>query len=84
MQEWLLGVNMVVFVLYGFDKRAAQVGRGRLSEKLLHLLALAGGAPGAAVARELFRHKTAKPQFGVMLLVAVGCIWAAAIATNFQ
>lgn len=64
---WLVGLyvllSVVLFVAYGADKSAAQHGRWRTSESSLHLLALAGGWPGALVAQRMFRHKTRKQPF---------------------
>ncbi len=51
------------FVMYGADKSAAEQGRWRTSESTLHTIALAGGWPGALVARRVFRHKTTKQPF---------------------
>ncbi len=48
---------------YAADKRAAMKGRWRIPESNLHLLALAGGWPGAMFAQQLFRHKTVKRSF---------------------
>ena len=58
-----LGLSVVTFVVYAVDKRAAGTGRRRVSENTLHLLALAGGWPGAIVAQQALRHKTAKRSF---------------------
>jgi uncharacterized membrane protein YsdA (DUF1294 family) len=55
--------SVLVFGLYGWDKRVAVRGGSRTSEQSLHLLALAGGWPGAMLARSLFRHKTRKQPF---------------------
>ncbi len=64
---WLAGVYGVLSILalglYGWDKRAAVRARSRTPELTLHLLALAGGWPGAMLARPLFRHKTRKQPF---------------------
>jgi uncharacterized membrane protein YsdA (DUF1294 family) len=51
------------FVAYALDKAAAIGGVWRLPEAFLHLLGLAGGWPGALVARRLFRHKSRKASF---------------------
>lgn len=63
---WVLGAyaaaSLVCFVAYAKDKRAAVAGRWRTSEGTL-LLGLLGGWPGAVVAQETPRHKTAKRSF---------------------
>jgi uncharacterized membrane protein YsdA (DUF1294 family) len=49
--------------LYKIDKAAAAHGGWRVPEKTLHLIALAGGSPGAYYAQRKFRHKTKKKSF---------------------
>jgi uncharacterized membrane protein YsdA (DUF1294 family) len=56
-------LGVVVFVLYGLDKRAAVKGRVRTPEATLHLLELMGGWIGALVARRVLRHKSRKVSF---------------------
>ena len=53
------------------DKAAAQAGRWRTSEATLHLLALAGGWPGALLAQHWLRHKSAKRAFRAVFWVTV-------------
>lgn len=50
-------------VLYGIDKFAAVGKKRRLHEIALHVTALLGGWPGAAIGQRLFRHKTRKASF---------------------
>ena len=56
-------VSLFTYLVYDFDKSAARRGAWRISESTLHLLALAGGWPGALVARQLLRHKSRKQAF---------------------
>jgi uncharacterized membrane protein YsdA (DUF1294 family)/cold shock CspA family protein len=55
--------SIVTFLAYALDKSAAIQGRWRTPEQALHLLALAGGWPGALLAQQLLRHKSSKPSF---------------------
>lgn len=78
-----------LFALYAFDKAAARAGRRRTAEATLHLLALAGGWPGALLAQRVLRHKTRKQPFQRVFwgTVAGNCvllvlILAAAAATG--
>jgi uncharacterized membrane protein YsdA (DUF1294 family) len=45
------------------DKSAARSGERRTPESTLHLLALAGGWPGALLAQQFLRHKSTKAEF---------------------
>ena len=65
------GMSLVTFIVYAMDKAAARAGRWRTSEATLHLLALAGGWPGALVAQRLLRHKSSKRQFRVVFWTTV-------------
>jgi len=77
---YLVGINAVTMLLYGYDKRQAIAAGGRVPELILHLVALLGGSGGALLAQILFRHKTRKFKFqavfvGILflqLLVAFG------------
>ena len=63
----IIGAYLVLsaasFAVYGWDKAAARRGGRRTPELTLHLLALAGGWPGALLAQSVFRHKTKKQPF---------------------
>lgn len=56
-------MSMATFITYALDKRAALRGGWRVAENTLHGLALLCGWPGALLAQELLRHKSAKPAF---------------------
>jgi len=66
-----LGLSLIAFVVYAVDKRAARAGTHRVSENTLHLLAVAGGWPGALLAQQALRHKTAKRSFRRVFWVTV-------------
>ena len=63
--SYLLSINLVVMLAYGYDKLIAGSSMTRVPEKVLHTLSLAGGSPGALMAQRLFRHKTLKKSFQV-------------------
>lgn len=56
-------LSVLSFAAYAGDKSAARRQGRRTPERSLHLLALAGGWPGALLAQQLLRHKSAKPAF---------------------
>ncbi|MGP9567615.1 DUF1294 domain-containing protein [Halomonas sp. AOP5-B2-8] len=64
-------VSVITYITYVVDKKAAIKNRRRVSEKLLHLLALAGGWPGALLAQQRWRHKTQKTSFRVVFWLMV-------------
>ncbi|RYF16673.1 MAG: DUF1294 domain-containing protein [Comamonadaceae bacterium] len=66
-----LVASLVAFVAYAIDKSAATRGEWRTQESTLHLLALAGGWPGALLAQQLFRHKSAKAEFRTVFWATV-------------
>jgi uncharacterized membrane protein YsdA (DUF1294 family) len=66
----LAALNLVTFVVYGWDKRQAKAGGDRVPEKKLWLLILIGGAVGAWSGMQVFRHKTRKTSF---ILPAIAC-----------
>ncbi len=59
----IIVLSAVTYGVYSGDKHAARTGRRRTPENTLHLLALIGGWPGAAVAQQRLNHKTAKQSF---------------------
>ena len=77
---YLLSVSLVTFVQYGWDKRQARKQKRRIPEKRLHLLALAGGTPGAFLGQLAFRHKTKKKRFQIVF-IGVVLLQMAVIAT---
>src|SRR5262245_20919911 len=60
---WLVAVNAVAFVYYGYDKARARSVAARVPEVVLHGLTAAGGSVGAYAGMSLFRHKTVKGRF---------------------
>lgn len=81
--QWALlyaALSAVTFFAYAFDKAAARSGRWRTSEGTLHTLGLAGGWPGALVAQQVLRHKTAKAEFVAVFWVTVSLNMAAFVA----
>lgn len=70
---WLLAINAVTFLTYGYDKGIAGSKMMRVPEAILLTLALAGGTVGAMAGMRVYHHKTAKAdfQFKFALIVIV-------------
>lgn len=66
-----LVMSVLTYMAYAGDKRAAQLGNWRTSENTLHVLALAGGWPGALMAQSQLRHKSKKQPFKTILWLTI-------------
>lgn len=73
-------LNLAAYLLYGLDKKKAEMGRWRTSERTL-LAAAAVGPFGAWAGMRRFRHKTQKTKFVLvpvfLLLHAAAIVWLA-------
>jgi uncharacterized membrane protein YsdA (DUF1294 family)/cold shock CspA family protein len=56
-------MSVITFIAYALDKSSAARSARRTSERTLHGLSLAGGWPGALLAQQFLRHKSAKAGF---------------------
>ena len=64
---WLIVANLIAFALMILDKKFAESGARRISERTLLGWALLGGAPGTFLASRLSRHKTRKQPFAARM-----------------
>jgi uncharacterized membrane protein YsdA (DUF1294 family)/cold shock CspA family protein len=64
-------LSLLTYGFYAWDKSSAREGSWRTSESTLHLLALAGGWPGAAFAQQRLRHKSQKRAFRIVFWLTV-------------
>lgn len=75
---YLLGVNIVTFILMGVDKRKAKKKAWRIPERTFWSLALIGGALGSMLGMNHFRHKTKHQSFVIgmplLLLLNIGLL----------
>ena len=76
---YLIGINVLTFLIYGIDKWKARRGKWRIPEDPLIWLAIAGGSIGALLGMYVFRHKTQHRKFTLsvlaILLVQVALIY---------
>ena len=69
---YLISINLITFVFYGYDKNQAIRNKNRIPEIVLHILALACGSAGALAGQQIFRHKTKKLKFqAVFIFIAI-------------
>lgn len=75
---WLISITVVTLLAYRFDKGIAGSERTRVPERILLLLALAGGSLGAILGMFFIgdRHKTSKTSFmlpfiGILIVQAI-------------
>lgn len=79
---YLLIMNFLTWVIYGLDKGRAKSGKWRIPERTLLILAAIGGSAGALIGMLMFRHKTRKAKFVILVpvllvihCVLVGLVW---------
>ena len=71
LKAWLVAINLVAFLAYGYDKLIAGTQWMRVPEKVLLALAFIGGTIGALAGMWVFRHKTAKESFRLRFWMVV-------------
>jgi uncharacterized membrane protein YsdA (DUF1294 family) len=67
---WLAVTGGITFLAYGFDKVQSKTEGRRVPEAVLHGLAIAGGFGGGWLGRWVFRHKTRKGFFTLVLVAS--------------
>ena len=63
MIKYIITINTISFLTYGFDKYAAIKNKQRIPEKVLILLSIVGGSIGSILGMIIFHHKTKKIKF---------------------
>lgn len=73
---YLLGINLISFLVYGIDKFNAVHKRYRISEFSLLSLSFFGGSIGSILGMRVFHHKTRKLLFWIIniILLIVWCL----------
>jgi uncharacterized membrane protein YsdA (DUF1294 family) len=64
---YLVLINLIAFSLYGIDKAKARMGKWRIPELHLLLVAVVGGSIGALCGMFFFHHKTQHLKFRIGL-----------------
>jgi len=70
---YIIGVNVLAFLVYGIDKLKAKKGKWRISEATLLMLAIIGGSIGAWLGMKVWHHKTMhrKFKYGIPLILVL-------------
>lgn len=71
---YLVGINILAFLIYGLDKYLAVKNLYRVSEYSLFILSIFGGPLGSLVGMKVFHHKTRKTIFWVVNIILL-IIW---------
>lgn len=78
---WLLGANLLAFLMMAADKKRAKAKKRRIPEKTLFVTAALGGSIGAMLGMWAFHHKTRHQAFvygmPAILLVQLLIVWVA-------
>lgn len=68
---YLIIINLVSFVLFFADKQKSKKNKWRIKESTLHIASFMGGIIGSISAMVLFHHKTKKPKFIIITIIAL-------------
>lgn len=79
---YMIIINALAILLYGIDKAKAIFGKWRISELMLILVAIIGGAFGAFLGMRIWHHKTKKLKFQVIIPLSV-MIWSGILLKVF-
>ncbi len=74
--SYLIIINITSFVLFAIDKGKAKRKAWRISEKVLLIVSIIGGATGSLMAMVIFKHKLSKKRFykGVPVFIVLGWV----------
>ena len=80
---YFLGLNLLLFIFMGIDKRAAKRKKWRIPERRLLTLGLIGGGFGGILGMLVFHHKTHRVYFTICYVVNIIC-WGIAFLYFMQ
>ena len=68
---YYIAINLILFLLMGYDKARAKAEKWRVPEATLFILGLLGGAVGGILGIKVFHHKTRKPSFYIIFVIGI-------------
>jgi uncharacterized membrane protein YsdA (DUF1294 family) len=71
---WLFVTGVLGAIAMGLDKGRAQRHEGRIGERMLFLISLAGGFWGVLLGSGIAHHKTSKISFQIVV-IATSFVW---------
>ena len=74
MVYYLVGINILAFIIYGIDKYNAVHKHYRVSEYSLFVLSFIGGGIGSILGMRVFHHKTRKILFWIVNIISL-MVW---------
>ncbi len=82
---YLIIINVIAFIAMYIDKKRAKMGKWRIKEYTLFILALIGGSIGSIAGMYIFRHKTKKARFviGFPAILIIQILLGFMIYTDF-
>lgn len=69
---WVALISGITYFIYAWDKRRARDKGQREPERMLHLLEVLGGWPGAFLAQRKLRHKSSKGTYQFVFVLIIG------------
>ena len=75
-------MSVMTFTIYGVDKYRAKQNQWRIRESVLLWISFLGGAVGALLGMQVFRHKTKHRYFGFVGFL--GLVWQMALAVYLR
>lgn len=67
----LIIMSIITFIMFGIDKLKAKHNKRRIKEKTLLELTILGGGIGSLIGRIIFRHKTNKIYFTIVIFLSI-------------
>ena len=79
---YIIIINIISFILYGYDKYLAIKGKMRISEYHLLVTSFFGGSIGSIIGMKVFHHKTKKIKFWILNILFL-LVWIYIIKNTY-